>query len=112
MTADSSGSYTYTGLPTGDYTLKGSSGSKTFHVTAGQTTTVTWVEGQTPVATPTSPSPTTPSSSPSTSGGGTTSSQAPDTTAPQTQSGSQSQSQSQSDQTPDGNASNNQTTSP
>lgn len=83
MVADGSGHYTYSGLPTGDYTLRGQFDSHVYHVTAGQTTTVTWVEGQPP----SSPSPSSsapPSSAPTATP--TSDSQSPAGTTPQSQS--------------------------
>lgn len=82
MVADDSGHYTYTGLATGDYTLRGQYGSHVYHVTAGDTTSVTWVEGQ-PPSSPSAPSSSAPPSSPTPTP--TSDSQSPAGTAPQTQ---------------------------
>lgn len=82
MVADGSGQYTYSGLATGDYTLRGQYGSQVYHVTAGQTTNVTWVEGQ-PPSSPTAPSSSAPPSSPAPTP--TSDSQSPAGTTPQSQ---------------------------
>jgi hypothetical protein len=67
MSADSSGQYVFSGLPTGDYTLRGAYASKTYHVTAGETLNVGWVEGQAPPASPPdSPTPPPPTTDPTT----------------------------------------------
>lgn len=83
MVADGSGQYTFSGLPTGDYTLRGQYGSHVYHVTAGQTTNVTWVEGQ-PSSSPSAPSSSAPPSTPTATP--TTDSQSPAGTTPQSQS--------------------------
>jgi hypothetical protein len=82
MVADDSGHYTYSGLATGDYTLRGDYGSQLYHVTAGQTTNVTWVEGQ-PPSSPTAPSSSAPPSTPTDTP--TSDSQSPAGTTPQSQ---------------------------
>jgi hypothetical protein len=82
MVADDSGHYTYSGLATGDYTLRGQYGSQVYHVTAGQTTNVTWVEGQ-PPSSPTAPSSSAPPSTPTATP--TSDSQSPAGTSPQTE---------------------------
>ena len=85
MSADSSGQYVFTGLPTGDYTLRGAYASKTYHVTAGETTNVSWVEGQAAPPPPSdSPTPPPPTSDPTTEA---PSSDTPDTAATQNDTG-------------------------